>query len=82
MDFSVELGYNHHREWDRAMSQEPAEIDGLRTVARHIFEALCAQYPDKYIALVQPRDVSSGDNGAINSTTPPAPAVMSPIATD
>jgi hypothetical protein len=27
-----------------------------REIAKRIFDALCAQYPQKYIALVQPRD--------------------------
>ena len=55
------------------MTQEVAGIDDRRAVPWYLFEALCAQYPDKYIALIQPRDVSSGDNGAIRSTTPPSP---------
>ncbi len=33
------------------------EIENRRIVAKRLFEALCAQYPDKYIALIQPRDV-------------------------
>jgi len=36
-----------------------AEIDDRRAVARRLFDALCAQYPDKYIALIQPRDVAN-----------------------
>jgi hypothetical protein len=27
-----------------------------REIAKRIYDALCAQYPQKYIALVQPRD--------------------------
>jgi hypothetical protein len=27
-----------------------------REIAKRIFDELCAQYPQKYIALVQPRD--------------------------
>jgi hypothetical protein len=27
-----------------------------REIAKRIFDALCAKYPEKYIALVQPRD--------------------------
>ena len=55
------------------MTQEVAGIDARRAVAQHIFEALCAQYPDKHIALIQPRDVLSEDNGAISSTAPSSP---------
>jgi hypothetical protein len=35
-----------------------SEIDDRRAVARRLFDALCAQYPDKYIALLQPPDVT------------------------
>ena len=50
-----------------------ANIDDRRAVAQRIFQALCAQYPDKYIVLTQPRDVSSRDNHAISPTAPPSP---------
>jgi hypothetical protein len=39
------------------MTQHAARIEKRRVVAKHLFDALCAQYPDKYIALIQPRDV-------------------------
>ena len=32
-------------------------IEERRVIARQVFDALCAQHPDKYIALIQPRDV-------------------------
>jgi hypothetical protein len=32
-------------------------IEDRSVVARRLFDALCAQYPDKYIALIQPRDI-------------------------
>jgi hypothetical protein len=36
----------------------PAEIEGRRVIALRLFDALCAHYPDKYVALIiQPRDV-------------------------
>jgi hypothetical protein len=35
-------------------------IEDRSVVARRLFDALCAQYPDKYIALIQPRDVVDG----------------------
>jgi hypothetical protein len=27
-----------------------------REIAKRVFDALCAKYPEKYIALLQPRD--------------------------
>jgi hypothetical protein len=27
-------------------------------IARRLFDAMCAQFPDKYIALIQPREVA------------------------
>jgi hypothetical protein len=33
----------------------PADND-RREIAKRIFDALCAHYPQKYVALVQPRD--------------------------
>jgi hypothetical protein len=36
-----------------------AEIVDRHAVARRLFDALCVQYPDKYIALIQPPDVAS-----------------------
>jgi hypothetical protein len=36
----------------------PAEIEGRRVIGLRLFDALCAHYPDKYVALIiQPRDV-------------------------
>jgi hypothetical protein len=35
------------------------EIEDRRITALRLFEALWAQYPDKYIALIQPRDPAS-----------------------
>jgi len=37
----------------------PLADDDRRAIARRLFEALCAQFPDKYIALIQPRDVAN-----------------------
>jgi hypothetical protein len=34
----------------------PIADDDRRAIARRLFEALCPQFPDKYIALIQPRD--------------------------
>ena len=35
-------------------------IEDRRVAARRLFDALCTQYPDKYIALIQPRDEEDG----------------------
>jgi hypothetical protein len=32
-----------------------AKIEDRRVVARRVFDALCAHYPEKYVVLVQPR---------------------------
>ena len=34
-----------------------AEIEHPHVIARRVFDALCERFPDKYIALVQPRSV-------------------------
>ena len=35
-----------------------------RAVARRIFEALCEQYPDRYIALVEPEAAAGAQNSS------------------
>jgi hypothetical protein len=47
-------------------------IEDRRVVARRLFDALCAQYPDKYIALIQPRDVEEGPPDLPAGKAPPA----------
>ena len=37
---------------------KPTEIEPPHVIARRVFDALCAQFPDKYIALIQPRAVT------------------------
>jgi hypothetical protein len=34
------------------------DIEAKRAIARRLFEALCAQHPEKYIALIQPADTA------------------------
>ena len=36
-----------------------AEIEDRRIVAKRLFDALCATYSDKYIALIQPREADA-----------------------
>ena len=47
-------------------------MEDRRVVARRLFDALCAQYPDKYIALIQPRDVEDGPPDLTTGKAPPA----------
>ena len=35
-----------------------AETEDRHVVARRVFDALCARFPDKYVALIQPRSVA------------------------
>ena len=49
-----------------------AKIEDRRIVAKRLFEALCVQYPDKYIALIQPRDVEDGPPDLTAGKAPPA----------
>ena len=35
-----------------------AETEDRHVVARRVFDALCERFPEKYIALVQPRSVA------------------------
>jgi hypothetical protein len=36
----------------------PAEIEPPDVIARRVFEALCERFPDKYVALIQPRSMA------------------------
>ena len=54
-------------DWVPNMEQHIAEEDDRRA-ARRLFQALCALYPNRYIALVQPHDAAS--------VGPPAPAFI------
>jgi hypothetical protein len=42
----------------------PAEMEGRRVIALRLFDALCAQYPDKYIYLIQPCDLAEDATAA------------------
>jgi hypothetical protein len=44
---------------DGTMSRHESAED-RNAIAQRLFVALCAQYPDKYIALIQPRDNTNG----------------------
>ena len=44
--------------WEPTMTQ-PLTLDEQRAIARRLFEALCAKYPERYIALIQPRDTAA-----------------------
>ena len=58
------------------MTQE-AKTERRRFVARRVFEALCAQYPEKYIALMQPGDAT--DQRIVDVTTAQSPSQQPPI---
>jgi hypothetical protein len=49
------------------MTQPPTQNDP-RAVAMRIFKALCAKYPERYIALIQPRDANAGRLSAPDPT--------------
>jgi hypothetical protein len=56
MDFSRESIYKYV--WGTGELAMPrAEIEHPHVIARRVFDALCERFPDKYIALVQPRSV-------------------------
>ena len=42
----------------------PADMEGRRVIALRLFDALCAQYPDKYIYLIQPCDLAEDATAA------------------
>jgi hypothetical protein len=46
-------------------------IEDRSVVARRLFDALCAKYPDKYIALIQPCDVVDGSPDLTAGKAPP-----------
>jgi hypothetical protein len=45
------------------------EIEPPRVTARRVFDALCERFPDKYIALIQPRAVA--DDGPLRPRAEP-----------
>jgi hypothetical protein len=56
MDCSAELCHGNPI-WEPTMTQS-LTLDDQRAIARRLFEALCAKYPERYIALIQPRDTA------------------------
>ena len=58
------------------MTQE-AKTERRRLVARRVFEALCGQYPEKYVALVQPGDAA--DQRIVDLTAAQSPDQQPPI---
>jgi hypothetical protein len=59
------------------MQQNLAEEDDRCVVARHIFKALCALYPDRYLMLALPGDVLVLP-GDVASDPPPTAALTAP----
>jgi hypothetical protein len=66
MDCSAELCHGHPI-WEPTMKQ-PLTLDDQRAIARRPFEALCAKYPERYIALIQPRDTAADRLSALDLT--------------
>ena len=58
-----------------ASEQHQADEHYRRDVARRLFKALCALYPDRYIALVEPREEASDGPPALELPTVDAPAL-------
>jgi hypothetical protein len=54
----------HHclggRDGTKLMMSRHESAEDRSAIALRLFIALCAQYPDKYIALIQPRDNTNG----------------------
>jgi hypothetical protein len=48
-----------------------AETEDRRVVARRVFDALCARFPDKYVALIQPRSLA--DDQPLSGRAEPDP---------
>jgi hypothetical protein len=48
------------RDGTKLMTGRHESAEDRSAVALRLFAALCAQYPDKYIALIQPRDSTNG----------------------
>ena len=49
--------------------ERAAGIEDRRVVARRLFEAMCAQFPEKYISLIQPRGVADEADDATAATS-------------
>ena len=62
MDFSEESEHNclSGRDGTKLMTSRHESTEDRSAIALRLFVALCAQYPDKYIALIQPRDNANG----------------------
>ena len=52
--------------------------DERRAVAQRIFAALCAHYPDRYIALFERPQVGTGSPQQVLTTSVAAPSVEGP----
>jgi hypothetical protein len=48
-----------------------AETEDRHVVARRVFDALCARFPDKHVALIQPRSVA--DDRPLSGRAEPDP---------
>jgi hypothetical protein len=48
-----------------------AETEDRHVVARRVFDALCARFPDKHVALIQPRSLA--DDRPLSGRAEPDP---------
>ena len=48
------------RDGTKSMMSRHESAEDRSAIALRLFIALCAQYPDKHIALIQPRDNTNG----------------------
>jgi hypothetical protein len=56
------------------------ETDERHVIARRVFDALCERFPDKYIALVQPRSVIDDRPLSSRATRDPHPVRSEQVA--
>ena len=68
-----------HRQYSPGMEtvKRAAEIEDRRIVAKRLFDALCAAYSDKYIALIQPREADAPLPARL--TLPPSRATLNRV---
>jgi hypothetical protein len=52
------------------MDQPPLDENDPRYIARRIFKALCARYPDRYIALIEQPPLHAAEHTAKDSQKP------------
>ena len=72
MDIFGDKSYCRPMEPELRQITREEKIERRRLIARKVFEALCAQYPEKHIALVLHQRIVSGDDRATGTSLPAA----------